>query len=52
MVLKAAAGHELVDKETLLVLAAVSDQFHQMRMPELSQKYDLRLLNIIPYFLV
>lgn len=47
MVLEAAARHELVDKETLLVLAAVADQFNQMRMPELSQKYDLRLL---PYF--
>lgn len=47
MVLKAAARHELVDKETLFVLAAVADQFYQMRMPELPQKYDLRLL---PYF--
>lgn len=43
MVLEAATRHEFIDEETLLVLAAVADELHQMRMPELPQKYHLCL---------
>lgn len=43
MVLEAATWHEFVDEEALLVLAAVADQLHQVRVPELSQEYHLRL---------
>lgn len=43
MLLQAAPRHELVDEQPVLVLVAVADQFHQVRVPQLPQKDDLRL---------
>lgn len=41
--LQAAPGHELVHQEPVLVLVAVTDQFDQVRMPQLPQEYDFGL---------
>ena len=41
MVLEAAARHELVDEQALLVLAAVAQQPDEVRVPELAQEDDL-----------
>jgi hypothetical protein len=43
VVLQAAMLHVLVDEEPVLVLAAVSDQLHQVGMPQLPQEDHLRL---------
>jgi hypothetical protein len=43
MLLQAAPGHELVDEQPVLVLVAVADQLHEVRVPQLSQEEDLRL---------
>lgn len=43
MFLQAAPGHELVDDQPVLVLVAVADQFHEVRMPQLPQEDDLGL---------
>lgn len=38
MLLQAAPGHELVDEQPVLVLVAVADQLHQVRVPQLPQE--------------
>lgn len=43
MVLQAALGHVLVDEQPVVLLAAVTDELHQVRMPELPQEDHLRL---------
>jgi hypothetical protein len=43
VVLEAAARHELVDQEALLVLATVPQQLHQVLVPELPKEDHLRL---------
>lgn len=43
MVLEAASRHEFVYEEAFFVLAAVTDQFHQVWVPKLTQKYHLCL---------
>lgn len=43
MLLQAAPGHELVDEQPVLVLVAVADQLHQVRVPQLPQEEDFRL---------
>jgi hypothetical protein len=43
MFLQAAPGHELVDKQPVLVLVAVADQLHEVRVPQLPQADDFGL---------
>jgi hypothetical protein len=43
MLLQAAPGHELVDEQPVLVLVAVADQFHEVRVPQLPQEDDFGL---------
>lgn len=43
MVLEAAFGHVLVDEQPVLVLTAVTDQFHEIHVTELPQEDHLRL---------
>jgi len=43
MFLQAAPGHELVDEQPVLVLVAVADQLHEVRVPQLPQEDDFGL---------
>ena len=43
MLLQADPGHELVDEQPVLVLVAVADQLHQVRVPQLPQEEHFRL---------
>ena len=43
VVLEAAFWHVLVDQQAVLLLAAVTHQLHQVRVPELPQENHLRL---------
>jgi len=43
MLLQAASRHELVDEQPVLVLVAVADQLHQVRVPQLPQEEHFRL---------
>lgn len=43
VVLEAAPGHVLVDEHPVVVLAAVADELHQMRMAQHPQVHHLRL---------
>ena len=43
MFLQAAPGHELVDEQPVLVLVAVADELHEVRVPQLPQEDDFGL---------
>lgn len=42
VILKAPSKHELVNKQSVIVLATISNQFHEIGMAELTEKVDLR----------
>ena len=43
VIFEAPSEHKFVDKQPVIVLTAIPNQLHQIGMPELPQKVDLRL---------
>lgn len=45
VILKAPTEHKLVNEQSVVILAAITNQLDQIGMPELAQKINLRLEN-------
>jgi hypothetical protein len=43
MIFETSSKHEFIDKQPMIILTAVTNQLHKIRMPKLSKKIHLRL---------